>query len=313
MLQVIFRRLLWFLPVFFLVTGITFATMHSLPGGPFDREKTPPALVERMEAIYGLDRPLHEQYLTWLGNVVRLRFGPSLASRGLPVESFLLPGLAVSAQLGLWAMLFGLLVGLPAGIVAALKHGTWLDHGATFVAILGVSIPAIILGPLLYLVFGLELGWLPVAKWADLSDGLAPYVRHALLPTITLGAGLSAIVARLTRASLLQVLYEDYIRAAHAKGLAPRVVTIRHALRNALIPVVTYLGPLTAAVLTGSLVVEQIFAIPGMGRYFVTSISSRDYPMVMAVVVIYSIIIVLANLSVDILYVFIDPRSRETG
>lgn len=313
MLQVIVRRLLWFIPVFFLVTGITFVTMHALPGGPFDQEKTPPALVEQMEAVYGLNRPLPEQYATWLSNVVRLRFGPSLASRGLPVESFLLPGLAVSAQLGLWAMLFALLVGLPTGIVAALKHGTWWDHGATLVAILGVSIPSLILGPVLYWIFGLELGWLPVAKWAHLSDGIVEYIRHALLPAITLGAGVAAIIARLTRASLLQVLHEDYIRAAHAKGLPPRVVTIRHGLRNALIPVVTYLGPLTAAVLTGSLVVEQIFAIPGMGRYFVTSISSRDYPMVMAVVVIYSIIIVLANLCVDIAYVFLDPRSRNPG
>jgi oligopeptide transport system permease protein len=313
MLQIIIRRVLWFIPVFFLVTGITFVTMHAMPGGPFDREKTPPALVAQMEAIYGLDRPLHEQYLTWLSNVARLRFGPSLAFRGQPVESFLLPGLAVSAQLGVWAMLIGLLLGLPAGILAALKYGTWLDHGATLIAILGVSIPSLILGPLLYWLFGLELGWLPVAKWADLSDGLGPYISHALLPAITLGAGISAIVARLTRASLLQVLHEDYVRTAHAKGLPPRVVTMRHALRNALIPVVTYIGPLTAAVLTGSLVVEQIFAIPGMGRYFVTSISSRDYPMVMAVVVIYSVIIVVANLSVDIAYVFLDPRSRDAG
>ncbi len=313
MLSVILRRLLWFLPVFFAVTAVTFVTMQALPGGPFDKEKTPPALVQQMEAMYGLDRPLHEQYLTWLNNVVHLRLGPSLAFRGRPVESFLLPGLSVSAQLGAMAMLFALLIGLPAGVVAALNYGTGLDHAATFVAILGVSIPALALGPVLYWIFGLELGWLPVAKWADLSEGIVPYIRHAILPAITLGAGISAIVARLTRASLLQVLHEDYIRTAHAKGLSPGVVTVRHALRNAMIPVVTYLGPLTAAVLTGSLVVEQIFAIPGMGRYFVTSISSRDYPMVMAVVLIYSIIIVVANLSVDILYVFLDPRIREAG
>ncbi|MCP4166548.1 MAG: ABC transporter permease [Chloroflexi bacterium] len=313
MVQVIIRRLLWFIPVFLIVTGVTFVTMYSLPGGPFDREKTPPALVEQMEAIYGLDRPLPEQYVTWLSNVVRLRFGPSLAFRGRPVESFLMPGLAVSAQLGLWAMVFALIIGLPAGIIAALKHGTWLDHGATFIAILGVSIPALILGPILYWIFGLELGWLPVAKWASLSDGVWEYVRHALLPAITLGAGISAIIARLTRASLLQVLHQDYIRTAQAKGLSPRVVVTKHALRNALIPIVTYLGPITAIVLTGSLVVEQIFAIPGMGRYFVTSITSRDYPMVMAVVVIYSVIIVVANLLVDIGYVFLDPRSRESG
>ena len=313
MLRAIIRRLLWFVPVFFVVTGITFATMHALPGGPFDTEKTSPALAEQMEAVYGLNRPLHEQYLTWLSNVVRLRLGPSLAFRGRPVESFLLPGLAVSAQLGTLAMLFALLIGLPAGIVSAVKYGTWMDHAATFVAILGVSIPPLASGPVLYWLFGLELRWLPVAKWASLSDGIGPYIRHALLPSITLGAGTSAIIARLTRATLLQVLHEDYIRTAHAKGLSQRVVTIRHALRNALIPVVTYLGPLSAVVLTGSLVVEQIFAIPGMGRYFVTSISSRDYPMVMAVVVIYSVIIVLANLSVDILYVFLDPRIREAG
>ncbi len=313
MLYIIIRRLLWFVPVFLVVTGITFVTMHALPGGPFDKEKTPPALVKQMEAIYGLNRPMPEQYFTWLGNVARLRFGPSLAFRGRPVESFLLPGLAVSAQLGILAMLFALLIGLPAGIVAALKHGTGLDHAATFVAILGVSIPNLALGPLLYWIFGLELGWLPVAKWVNLSEGFWPYLSHALLPAITLGAGVSAIIARLTRASLLQVLHEDYVRTAYAKGLAPSVVTIHHALRNALIPIVSYLGPLTAVVLTGSLVVEQIFAIPGMGRYFVTSISSRDYPMVMGVVVIYSMIIVVANLSVDILYAFLDPRIQQAG
>ena len=153
-------------------------------------------------------------------------------------------------------------------------------------SILGVSVPAIVLGPVLYWLFGLQLGWLPVAKWVNLDEGLWPYISHAILPAVTLGAGLAAIVARLTRASLLQVLHEDYIRTAHAKGLTRQSVIIRHALRNALIPVVTILGPLSAAVLTGSLIVEQIFAIPGMGRYFVSSINNRDYPMVMAVVVI---------------------------
>lgn len=254
-----------------------------------------------------------EQYATWLGNVARLRFGPSLAYRGQSVESFLLPGFSISAQLGGMAMLFALLIGLPAGIIAALKHGHWQDRSATFVAILGVSVPPLVLGPLLYWIFALQLDWLPVAKWGSLSeDGLWSYVSHAILPAVTLGAGVSAIIARLTRASLLQVLYEDYMRTARSKGLSERVVTVRHGLRNALIPVVTYIGPLAAAILTGSLVVEQIFAIPGMGRYFVTSISSRDYPMVMAVVVIYSVIIVLVNLFVDILYVFIDPRISQT-
>ncbi len=308
MVAVVIRRLLWFIPVFFLVTGITFVTMHQLPGGPFDSEKTPPSMVRQMEEVFGLNKPLIEQYGTWLGSVAQLKFGPSLAQRGRPVEGFLLPALGVSAQLGALALLLALGVGIPAGIIAALNRGTWVDRSATFTAIVGVSVPAIVLGPVLYWTFGLTLGWLPVAKWAGLGQGIIPYLRHAILPAITLGAGLSAIIARLTRASLLQVLHEDYIRTARAKGLSRRVVTVRHALRNALIPVVTYLGPLAAAVLTGSLIVEQIFAVPGMGRYFVSGITSRDYPMVMAVVVIYSFIIVVVNLIVDILYVFIDPR-----
>ncbi|MEZ4869950.1 MAG: ABC transporter permease [Caldilineaceae bacterium] len=311
MIRVIIRRLFWFIPVFFLVTGITFGTMHALPGGPFDREKTPPALVQQMEATFGLHQPIYKQYVIWLGNVAHLQFGPSLAARGKPVATFLLPGLAVSAQLGAFALLLALCIGLPAGVVAALAHGQWLDRAAMFGAILGVSAPSIVLGPLLYWFFGLRLGWLPVATWAGLREGIGPYLSHAILPAITLGAGLAAIIARLTRASLLQVLHEDYVRTAHAKGLAARVVMVRHALRNSLIPVVTYLGPLAAAVLTGSLIVEQIFAIPGMGRYFVTSISNRDYPMVMAVVVIYSLIIVLFNLLVDILYVILDPRIQD--
>lgn len=308
MLRVIVRRLLWFIPVFFLVTGITFVTMHALPGGPFDSDKTPPALVQQMEATFGLNKPIWQQYTTWLANIAQLQFGPSLSMRGRPVESLLIPALWVSIQLGVMALTLALLIGLPTGIIAALNHGRWQDRSAMMVAILAVSVPAIVLGPMLYWIFGLTLGWLPVAKWSPLKDGLVPYLSHAILPAITLAAGLSAIIARLTRASLLQVLFEDYIRTAHAKGLSRRAVTIGHALRNSLIPVVTYLGPLSAAVLTGSLIVEQIFAIPGMGRFFVASINSRDYPMVMAVVVIYAFIIVMVNLAVDILYVFIDPR-----
>lgn len=308
MLHILIHRLLWFVPVFFLVTGITFVTMHALPGGPFDSDKTPPSLVQQMEAAFGLNKPLYQQYTIWLSNLAQLKFGPSLAARGRPVESFLLPGLAVSAQLGSMALLFGLAVGLPAGVVAALHRGRWQDRAAMTVAIVGVSAPAIVLGPMLYWFFGLHLGWLPVARWARLEEGLWRYISHAILPAVTLGAGLAAIIARLIRASLLEVLQQDYIRTAHAKGLAQRAVTLRHALRNALFPLVSILGPLAAAVLTGSLIVEQIFAIPGMGRYFVTSISNRDYPMVMAVVVIYALIIVLFNLLVDILYVIIDPR-----
>ncbi len=165
MLRVIIRRLLWFIPVFFVVTGLTFLTMHALPGGPFDSDKTPPALVAQMEEVFGLNRPVQEQYLIWLTSVAQLKFGPSLAARGKPVESFLLPGLAVSAQLGMFALLFALAVGLPAGILAAMHRGTWRDRSATLIAILGVSIPALVLGPLLQWIFALQLGWFPVAQW----------------------------------------------------------------------------------------------------------------------------------------------------
>jgi len=309
MARLIVRRILWFIPVFFVITGITFLTMRALPGGPFDSEKTPPALVQQMEAAFGLNRPVYEQYFIWLKNAAQLDFGPSLKQRGKPVAGFLLPALVVSMQLGIAALLFALVIGLPAGIIAALHRGRWQDRSATLVAIVGVSIPAIVMGPVLVWIFALQLDWLPVAQWVPLADGFWPWLSHLILPAITLGAGLSAIIARLTRASLLQVLNEDYVRTAKAKGLPHRVVMLRHALRNALIPVVTYLGPLTAAVVTGSLVVEQVFAIPGMGRYFVSSITSRDYPMVMAVVVIYAFIIVFANLLVDISYFFIDPRT----
>ena len=174
MLRLIIRRLLWFIPVFFVVTGITFVTMHALPGGPFDKEKTPPALVQQMEKAFGLNRPVQEQYFIWLSNVAQFNFGPSLAQRGKPVAGFLLPGLIVSIQLGLTALLFALAVGLPAGIIAAFHRGLWQDRTATLVAILGVSIPAIVLGPVLVWIFGLWLDWLPVALWKPLSEGFGP-------------------------------------------------------------------------------------------------------------------------------------------
>ncbi|MCB0042601.1 MAG: ABC transporter permease, partial [Caldilinea sp.] len=189
MIRVIIRRLLWFIPVFFVVTGLTFATMHALPGGPFDSDKTPPALIQQMEEVFGLNRPVQEQYFIWLSSVAQLKFGPSLAARGKPVESFLLPGLAVSVQLGLFAMLFALSVGMPAGIVAAMHRGSWRDRSATLIAIIGVSVPAIVLGPVLQWLFALRLGWFPVAQWTSLSDGLIPYLSHIVLPAITLGAG----------------------------------------------------------------------------------------------------------------------------
>jgi ABC-type dipeptide/oligopeptide/nickel transport system permease component len=204
--------------------------------------------------------------------------------------------------LGALSLALALIIGIPAGVFAALKQNSWLDYSSTFVAVLGVSIPNLVLGPLLIWIFALKLGWLPAALWGSPD--------RMILPTITLGTALSASIARLTRASLLQVIREDYIRTAHAKGLQERMVVVRHALKNSLIPVVTILGPLFAAILTGTFVVEQIFGIPGMGKHFVTSIGNRDYPVVMGVTLTYAVALVIANLFVDVAYAWLDPRIR---
>jgi ABC-type dipeptide/oligopeptide/nickel transport system permease component len=212
--------------------------------------------------------------------------------------------LPVSAQLGVVSMLIAIGLGVPLGMLAALKQNTFWDYLGMAVAIFGVSVPSIVLGPLLILIFALRLGWLPVAGWGTPAQ--------VIMPALALGLGSSAIIARLTRASMLQVIREDYIRTARAKGLSERLVMVRHALKNAFIPVATILGPMFAAVVTGTFVVEQIFAIPGLGKYFITSITNRDYPVVMGTILLYAVILVFANLAVDITYAFLDPRIRYT-
>jgi oligopeptide transport system permease protein len=244
--------------------------------------------------------------------------GPSFRYRNRTVNEIIAQGLPVSAQLGMLAMLIAIGIGIPLGIIAALRQNTIVDYLATFFAIVGVSIPAIVMGPLLIWIFALKLQWFPVSRWGAEPPyflGFLPkpdlnFWRHAILPAFTLGTGLSASIARLTRASLLQVIREDYIRTARAKGLAERLVIFRHALKNSMIPVVTILGPMFAAVLTGTFVVEQIFAIPGLGKHFVTSIGNRDYPIILGTTLLYGVAIVIANLLVDIVYAWLDPRIR---
>jgi oligopeptide transport system permease protein len=322
MTKYIIRRILWFIPVLFMIALVTFVLARAIPGGPFDfaGDRTlPPSVVENLKRKYHLDWPLWKQFAKYIWDLLRGDLGPSFRYRSLTVNDILKQTFPVSFQLGILSLLLGLLIGIPAGTLAALRHNTWVDYGSSFIAILGVSIPNIVLGPFLIWAFGLKLGWFPVARWgADYTEfflGFIPpmtldFWKHAVLPTITLGTGLSAAIARLTRASLLQVIREDYIRTARAKGLQERVIIVVHAMKNALIPVVTILGPLFAAVVTGTFVVEHIFGIPGMGKHFIQSVTNRDYPIIMGTALLYSVLLVVANLAVDIIYAWLDPRIR---
>jgi ABC-type dipeptide/oligopeptide/nickel transport system permease component len=302
----IVRQFLWMIPVLFFISVITFALAHAVPGGPFDREKPlPPEIIANLEKHYGLDKPIWRQYVDYVGGIVtRFDFGPVYSSRSRRVNDIFADHLPVSAQLGVVSTLIAVGIGVPLGILAALKQNTIWDYLGIAVAIFGISVPGIVLGPLLILIFALTLGLLPVAGWGTPAQ--------MIMPAFALGTAYSARIARLTRASMLQVIHEDYIRTARAKGLSERVVMIRHALKNAFIPVATILGPMFAALVTGTFVIEQIFAIPGMGKYFITSVTNRDYPVVMGTILLYAFFLVLANLAVDVTYAFLDPRIRYT-
>jgi ABC-type dipeptide/oligopeptide/nickel transport system permease component len=335
--------------VLFLISLITFAMSHAVPGGPFDREKRlPEEIMANLEAKYHLDEPYWKQYALYLRDVLVPRivteqptsmleealinvkmgdryllwvnFGPSYASRSRTVNDIIREQLPVSIQLGLISMAVAIAIGLPMGILAALKQNTVWDYLGMGVAIFGVSVPVVAMGPVLVWIFGVALKWLPPTGWGAEPPFTFFFIpttlfswefwKYAIMPAIAVGTGYSAIIARLSRASLLQVIHEDYIRTARAKGLSERVVTTRHALRNALIPVVTVLGPMFAAVLTGLFVVEIVFGIPGLGRYFITSITNRDYPVIMGTILLYAIFLVIANVLVDITYAWLDPRIR---
>ena len=306
MARYIVRRLLWLIPVLLFISIITFALAHAVPGGPFVREHALPAeIIANLNKYYGLDKPVWRQYVDYMGRVIfHFDFGPTYASRSRTVNDIFKEHLPVSAQLGVLALLLALGIGVPLGIVSALKQNTLWDYMGIGVAIFGISVPAIVLGPLLIVIFALTLRWVPVAGWGTPAQ--------LLMPVLALGLRESAIIARLTRASMLQVIREDYIRTARAKGLAERVVMVRHALKNAFIPVATILGPMFAVLVTGTFIVEQIFAIPGMGKYFIISITNRDYPVVMGTILLYALFLVIANLLVDLTYAFLDPRIRYT-
>jgi oligopeptide transport system permease protein len=319
------RRILAAIPVLLLIVFVAFVVIRATPGGPFDMigegRRVPQAVVDSLNRQYGLDQPIINQFFSYLGNLTRLDFGPSLgrSSLGEPVSEIIGRGLPVSIQVGVFSVLLGFSLGVPLGVLAAIYHNTIVDYTATFIAVLGTSIPNLVLGPVLIIVFAVWLDILPVADtegiWRSTvsNPGVIfswKYISLAILPVFALGTGMVAGIARLTRASLLQVMREDYIRTARAKGLKERVVIYGHALKNALIPVATILGPLLAAVLTGSFIIEQIFNIPGIGDAFVTSVASRDYNLLVGVTIIYSVFLISGNILVDVMYTWLDPRIR---
>jgi ABC-type dipeptide/oligopeptide/nickel transport system permease component len=333
MTEFIIRRTLAMLVVMFVISLVTFMILRAVPGGPFDRERElPEEVIANINARYHLDDPVFKQYADYLyevavphitGEDFRLtvdtdflinldlpgdqtlrwmNFGPSFIARGRSVTDVLRDNFPVTAQLGIYSLAIALSIGMPAGIFAALNRNTIYDYAGMSIAILGVSVPVIIMGPILQYVLGVRFNLLPISGWGSW--------KQIIMPAFALGFSQSALIARLTRASLLQVLHEDYIRTARAKGLQDRSVIGKHAMKNALIPVITVLGPLTAYLLTGSFVTELIFAIPGVGREFVRSIGNRDYPLVMGTVLLYAFILVAANALVDITYALLDPRIR---
>jgi len=297
------RRLLWIIPVLFAVSVITFVLMHAVPGGPWAREKALPDAVEaRLNAEYGLDKPLYEQYLVWAGGFVTGDLGPSYRYQDRTVNDIVADGFLVTVQLGIMAFFLSIIVGIPLGILAALGHNRWPDYLTTSVSIIGIATPSFIIAMLLIIVFSVQLGWFPTGGWKG--------PEYWVLPTIALAGFPIAVIARYTRASMLEVTRKDYIRTAHSKGLRNNSVVTRHMIRNALIPVVTILGPTLAFLVTGSFIIERVFNIPGMGQFYLNAIATRDYSLLMAMTMIYAFAVAFLNVVVDILYAYIDPRIR---
>jgi oligopeptide transport system permease protein len=303
MVTFLLKRFLHGLVVLWVVVTLTFILLRLAPGGPFDRErKLPPEVLANIEAKYHLDEPLFSQYLRYLAAILRGDLGPSYKYLDRGVNDIIADTLPTSALLGLLAVAFVFLVSFPAGLIAAYFRDSWMDRSSMLAATLGISVPHFVLGALLIWLFALQLGWLQAGRWDNLSS--------VILPTVTLGAAPAAYIAALLRAALIETLGEDFVRTARAKGLQERAVLFKHALRHSLVPVLTVLGPLAAALLTGSFVVEYVFAIPGMGRFFITAVTDRDYPLIMGVTLVYAALLVGANFLVDLLYSYVDPRIR---
>ena len=303
------RRIMGAIPTLLLLIALAFALVRAAPGGPFDTERSlAPEIEANMARAYHLDKPLPMQFAMYLGNLLRGDFGPSFQYRDYTVNELIAAGFPVSLRLGVSAILLALLAGISVGVFAALRQNTLFDHGAMTFAMTGISVPNFVMAPLLILCFAVYLGWLPAGGLGGDTLGL----KHMILPVITLALPQIAYIARLTRGSMIEVLRSDFIRTARAKGLPVRSVVLRHALKPALLPVVSYLGPATAGIITGSVVVEQIFGLPGLGRYFVQGALNRDYTLVMGVVVFFGVLIVVFNLLVDLVYALLDPKVRHS-
>ncbi len=302
MIRYIAGRIAQALPVLLVVITVTFFMIRAAPGGPFDAEKTvAPEVLQKLNEHYRLDAPLWRQYTDYLANLVRGDLGPSFRYPGRTVNELIRSGLPVTAELALYALLFALLIGIPAGIFASLRPNTLQDYLPMSLSMTGICLPAFVLGPLLVLVFAIWLEWLPVSGWGELQG-------DKILPSITLGSAYAAYIARLTRGGMLEILHQDFIRTARAKGQSETAIIFRHSLRGGLLPVITFLGPATAGLLSGSFVVESIFQIPGLGRFYVQAAFNRDYTMILGTTIFFAGLIIVFNLLSDIIAAMMNPR-----
>jgi oligopeptide transport system permease protein len=310
----VFQRILWLIPVLLFVSLVTFILMHSVEGGPWDSDrKLPDNVVENLNRRYGLDKPIYEQYADFVINALQGDLGVSYTRQDKPVTDIILSGFKVSAVLGMIALLLATSIGISLGVLSAMNRNRLPDYASVMLASLGSAIPSFVLGIFLIYIFAIHLGWLRTFGW-DLRHGLIvgwlPPLQQLILPVVTLAALPAAYLARITRASVLEILQQDYVRTARAKGLGSSAVLTRHILRNAAVPILTVIGPIAAALITGSFIIEYMFSVPGVGRLFVQSVNARDYGMIMGTTLFYASIIVVANLAVDLAYALFDPRIR---
>ncbi|MHB1160389.1 MAG: ABC transporter permease [Chloroflexota bacterium] len=303
MQRYLIQRFLWIIPVLFFISLITFVLMHAVPGGPWDQDKKlAPQVVENLNRRYGLDRPLHEQYFTFLGNAVQGDLGVSFIYQDRKVTDVILDGLPVTATLAAAALLVAIAIGIPLGVLAALRQNSWVDYLCLFFATIGASVPNFVMGIVLIILLSVTLHLLPTGGWGTW--------QKIIMPALALGLYPAALLARMTRAAMIEAVRQDFVRTARAKGLVENVILWRHIFKNALIPVVTVLGPTAAVLITGSFIIESIFAVPGIGKFYIQGIFARDYGLLMGTTLFYAVVIAFANLLVDVLYAFIDPRIR---
>ena len=301
MFQYILKRVLGVIPVLLIIITITFFLVRFAPGGPFSSEKQlPEEIIKNLEKKFNMDQPLHIQYLYYLAMISTGDLGPSMKYHNKSVNDIIGESFPISLQIGFLAIIIAIIIGTTVGFIAALNHNSTIDYACMSFAIFGISVPNMVLGPILAVVFGVYLGWLPVAGWGE--------PKHFVLPVVTLSCYYIAIIARIARGSMLEVINQDYIKTARSKGLSNWTIVTRHAIKGALLPIISYCGPASAFIITGSIVIEQIFGVPGVGRYFVMGAIDRDYTMVMGTVILVSLLVMFFNLLVDIAYCFVDPR-----